>query len=830
MGTLADLVAAREDWLIDRILRYARERDYVKYTSTLAEAWRISIAGLSASLLDLLKRSALPQELNPDEDYSLDSTASFGVLEAQRHRSRGVTLGMFLGLMKYYRQAYLDLVYDGGFAPEEQAQYLRVVERFFDRIEIGFCTEWSAQGQDARVDELQSANRRLTNEKNKYVTVLESLHIPAILLGPAGALENLNHAAAEVFEGLRVPGAAYYGDRPLPKPLSWLAREIEIGTKSGQVEIERELETLKGVRWFRVTSRKMLDVSGKFHGTVVLFNDITEERQTQTLLRYRGVLARLVSDISTEFVGLTPEQTTDAIEDALGRIGRFAGASAAFAARFSEDGNTFSSTYMWPRGAATSVRKRFQSVDIRTMSWWQDRIRQSEPVALESVDILPPEAAKERRLLRRLGIRALMGVPVSFQGTVAGFIGICSDSGGKKWDDDEAHLLRILGQVFTNAVRHQHAEATITRERNLLRTLIDNLPDYIYVKDTESRFVLNNTAHLRLLRAESAGAVAGKTDFDIFPKPLAARYFADEQAVVHTGRLLVNREEEVIDENGKKRWLMTTKAPFVDAKGNVAGIVGMSRNITDRKIMEESLKNHTKLLQQANVDLKHRNQDLDEFTYVASHDLQEPLRKITAFSDALREDMEAGDRDAVLKDIEILSSGAQRMQRLVQDLLALSRSGRQRMIMESVALDECVDNALDALEIRIKERSAEIIRSALPTVRGDASMLTQLYQNLIGNALKFCETAPHIRLTAAQEAGGWVFGVADNGIGIKPEYAKQVFAPFKRLHGRGRYEGTGIGLAICRRIVERHGGAIWVESELGAGAHFKFTLTQKREA
>jgi light-regulated signal transduction histidine kinase (bacteriophytochrome) len=147
------------------------------------------------------------------------------------------------------------------------------------------------------------------------------------------------------------------------------------------------------------------------------------------------------------------------------------------------------------------------------------------------------------------------------------------------------------------------------------------------------------------------------------------------------------------------------------------------------------------------------------------------------------------------------------------------------MRREQVALDACANRALEALTTRIQATGATISRDALPTVWGDGAMLTQLYQHLLGNALKFHSThRPLISLTVELQEGQTVLGVKDNGIGIKTEYHEQIFAPFKRLHGRGEYEGTGIGLAICRKTVERHQGRIWVESDAGQGAHFKFTL------
>jgi light-regulated signal transduction histidine kinase (bacteriophytochrome) len=247
--------------------------------------------------------------------------------------------------------------------------------------------------------------------------------------------------------------------------------------------------------------------------------------------------------------------------------------------------------------------------------------------------------------------------------------------------------------------------------------------------------------------------------------------------------------------------------------------------ITERKRAEATLAEQTRQLERANEELKRKNTELDQFTYVASHDLQEPLRKVTAFSGMLRQDLGDSLPERADKDLGFILDAAGRMQKLVQDLLALSRSGRVAMKWETISLNHCVDQAIETLAMRIKESRAEISRDHLPEVWGDGTMLTQLYQNLLSNALKFKgPNRPLIRLTAEQIDGQLVLGVKDNGIGVEPKYAQQIFAPFKRLHGRGEYEGTGIGLAICARTIERHGGAIWVESKRGKGTHFKFTI------
>ena len=287
MARLSDLVASHEDWLMQKVLTYAKENGYTKYTSTLAEAWRTSISGLSQSLLECLKRLSGVPELVPDEDYTIDPIATFGIIEAKKHRRRGVSLSMFLGLMKYYHQSYIDLVLQAGFAIEEERRYRLFIDRFFDRIEIGFCTEWNSLTENRMLEELQSSNRCMTNEKNRYLTIFESIRDPVFLLDKANLIENMNHAASELLFGVSVPGSRYYDDKMARESFPWIADELAALDASGQMEVafEKQIITGKDINKFQVKIKQMLDVSEKFNGKVIILNDITESKRTEAALR-----------------------------------------------------------------------------------------------------------------------------------------------------------------------------------------------------------------------------------------------------------------------------------------------------------------------------------------------------------------------------------------------------------------------------------------------------------------------------------------------------------------------------------------------------------------
>jgi PAS domain S-box-containing protein len=227
----------------------------------------------------------------------------------------------------------------------------------------------------------------------------------------------------------------------------------------------------------------------------------------------------------------------------------------------------------------------------------------------------------------------------------------------------------------------------------------------------------------------------------------------------------------------------------------------------------------------AEADIRRSNEELERFAYVASHDLQEPLRTVASYVQLLeRRYKDKFDADGK-EFLGYVVDGAKRMQRLISDLLALSRVGTRGAPLARVSADAVLDTAIANLQVTLAGAQAAITRGPLPEILADPVQLEQLFTNLIGNAVKFHgDSAPSVRVSAERQGAEWVFAVADRGIGIDPQYFERIFVIFQRLHAREEYPGTGIGLAICKKIVERHGGRIWVESEPGRGTTFFFTL------
>lgn len=368
-----------------------------------------------------------------------------------------------------------------------------------------------------------------------------------------------------------------------------------------------------------------------------------------------------------------------------------------------------------------------------------------------------------------------------------------------------------------------------------MRMVIDNLPDYIYAKDKQGRFVLNNLAH-----AKSFGVLPqemfGKSDFDFFPPELAAQFYTDEQKIIETGKPVINQEQykcTYVDPAGNKRWAVATKVLWRDDRNVVVGTVGVTRDIHEMKLAQEALHKSDEKLRQFAAQLERSNRELQDFAYVASHDLQEPLRKIVVFGERLREKNSEALGPEALDYLERMQKAAARMQTLINDLLTFSRVTTKAHPFVPVNLAAIASEVVNDLEGRIELVKGRVELGTLPVIDAEALQMRQLLQNLIGNALKFRrpEEPPVVKVEAQIISAPDTpakklcqLTISDNGIGFDEKYLDRIFNVFQRLHTRNEYEGTGMGLAIVRKIALYHGGDITAKSKPGQGATFILTI------
>lgn len=292
---LCELFRQNEDWLVERTIEYAKHCEYTKYTSTLREAWRVSISGLTDGIIRGISGKPALAELHPDEEAAGSPIGEFAFAEAIRHRERGVSLSMFLGLMKYYRQSYLDLIAEKVADMDRQGYCQLIVNRCFDRMEIAFCAGWASVGEDKLMRELQATNRKTVNKKNELLTLLESSPNGIILVGRDRSVTYINHVAITALFGPAGPGIGEYGAHgPWVIP-DWVLRLLEqFSVTTDAVATFDAVPDPAGDIFYRVAMKRMLDVSGKFEGIVIVMTDVTElMAATRKLSESEAAMVRL---------------------------------------------------------------------------------------------------------------------------------------------------------------------------------------------------------------------------------------------------------------------------------------------------------------------------------------------------------------------------------------------------------------------------------------------------------------------------------------------------------------------------------------------------------
>ena len=432
------------------------------------------------------------------------------------------------------------------------------------------------------------------------------------------------------------------------------------------------------------------------------------------------------------------------------------------------------------------------------------------------------------------GLQSLCSLPLSSKGDLIGMFSIYSEV-PDFFDEEKINLAREVANQLAialtqnhllNTLRDLNAEleqrvadrtAALSQANSLLQMMLDHMPDQIYFKDAQSRFIRNSRSQAKALGVNDPAEAVGKSDFDFFPH--AQLSYEKEQEIIRSGKPLVDEEERIVWPDGRETWVSTTKIPLPDQSGQVIGTFGISRDITERKRAEVAL-------QKAKLEQEAANKELEAFSYSVSHDLRSPLRSIDGFSQALLEDYADQLPAEGQSHLKRVRAATQRMAELIDDLLNLSKVTRASMKLVPVDLSQLAQRIVAELQRSQPERRVNFNIAPKLKARGDPGLLQAVLENLLNNAWKFTSKREQaeIEFGSRHENDETIYFIRDNGAGFDMAYAGKLFGAFQRLHAMTEYSGTGIGLATVQRIIHRHGGRIWAEGVVDQGATFFFTL------
>ncbi|HEX5363170.1 MAG TPA: ATP-binding protein, partial [Gallionella sp.] len=388
------------------------------------------------------------------------------------------------------------------------------------------------------------------------------------------------------------------------------------------------------------------------------------------------------------------------------------------------------------------------------------------------------------------------------------------------WRDNFVYKLPSgeIVAIYDDVTERMQAQLALEELNRDFVSLLENTSDFIYFKDKDSRIRFCSQSMALITGHRNWHELAGKHDQEIFPPETAKLYSEEELPIFRDGVPLLNKTDPYFDAQGNRRWVNANKWPVFDSDGKtVIGLFGISRDITERQKIEDAL--------------QRSNADLERFAYSVSHDMRQPLRAVSGHLQLLQRSLKDKLDEDERMNLDFALEGARRMDSMIVSLLDYSRVGRKTESKQWIESRASVDEALHFLAPLIAESGADVsLNGEWPKVFASRDEMTRLFQNLVGNAIKFRESgqSPVVEVDSSLHDDSWRVSVRDHGVGIDPQQIDRLFQFFSRLQSRVRFDGTGMGLALCRRIVEHHNGRIWVESEgVGCGSVFIFELPLK---
>ncbi|WP_022836643.1 PAS domain-containing sensor histidine kinase [Salisaeta longa] len=671
--------------------------------------------------------------------------------------------------------------------------------------EVSDGPELVVTGRD--VTQRREQEEALERSKARWQRLVEN-HMAPILITVQGTIRYINDSGARYF-GAEAPeeligrSVLSFVDRPTANVLAQRVQKIQAGQPTAPYE--HALHALDGTTR-RVSSYSVpIQYEGERAAQTVV-RDVTDWRRTQANLRYRIHLEHLVVDLSTRLIK-TPAEATDAlVEEALGRVGPVVGADRAYVFQLDAAHERMSNTHEWVAEGVSPEKENLQDLPFDALPWWIERLQTLEPIHLTSLESLPPEAEATREVLQAQSIQSLVVVPMTSGGALTGFVGFDAVQRQRTWTDDTIMVLRVLGDIFTNALERKRSEEVLRKREARYRTVVENVHDVVFRVDAQGRFTFLNDAWPR---------TTGFTTDEALHQPL--QHYLDPPTdtappLFPQRPRATQREARLYTAEGDTRWVQFVLQPVQTGEGAPSEYVGTLHDITGRKQMEEQTR-------EALARERELSRLQSSLVSMVSHEFQTPLATIRSSAEMIAQHFEQWGPEKREKYLRRIRKQVDRMSRLMDDMITTSRLDAKHAEpkWDAVAWRAFVEDLMDDLSLNYAAvRRLEVQGPAQDTITADSDLLYYIASNLTENALKYSPNDTTVRMALQQTDERLRLTVSDNGYGIASDDQEHLLEPFYRGKNVEQIPGSGLGLTIVQRAVNIYGGTLAIE---GTEAH-----------
>lgn len=596
----------------------------------------------------------------------------------------------------------------------------------------------------------------------------------------------------------------------LPANLEYI-HELRAGVRrSFQIE-KRYLRPDNTTIWVCVTVVPMWADGAEPDYYMSLTEDISERKAIESARQRQATFDTLITEILARFAFCTGAEIDHEIRESLQEVGRFIGSEEAFVILLEPDMSTWSVAYGWSIHGANAFEK-FIKIPLGQSPWVEQQLFSGESIQIAQPEDWPREAAMERKFDEAHGLQSLLLLPLRGRGgQITGCVGLRTLSQTMQWAKEDVRRLRILTDAIANVLERKRVENALRDSRQMLRQVLDTIPQRVFWKDRNFRFLGCNESFVRDTKMGSADEVIGKTDEQVWGKENSERCHIMDRKVFETGQPQLRFEELLTLNNGQSAWVNASKVPLRDFQGRIFGVLGTYEDVT-------ALRQARLALEQAKESAEAANEAKDQFIAVLSHELRTPLTPVLAMVTAMEETDTIPER--LRGDVETIHRNVELEARLIDDLLDVTRISQGKLILwqETVDAHLCFQSALEICKVDLESKHLQLsIQLDAPHhfVWADPARLRQVFWNLIKNAIKFTPEDGRIEIRSWNEEARLKITIEDTGIGIQPEAIPRVFNAFEQgeVSRRRHFGGLGLGLSIAHAIMEMHQGKLTAKSE-----------------